>query len=96
MSRFPKSFILFNIIGTTNAALKNYLAPTNSYEKALLIRPNNPEIFYNSGNTYKDQINLDAAIKCYKRALKVKLDYPKAFNNLGLVFSGERLFERCC
>ena len=39
---------------------------------------------YNLGVTLQELNQLDAAIKCYKKAITIKPDYAIAYNNLGV------------
>ena len=39
IERFPNSFILYNISGASNAALKRFDAALESYKQALRIKP---------------------------------------------------------
>jgi hypothetical protein len=39
IERFPNSFILYNISGASNAALKRFDAAIESYKQALRIKP---------------------------------------------------------
>ena len=46
------------------------------------------------GNALKKEGDLDAAIECYKQALKIKPDYTEAFYNMGLVHIRAENFEQ--
>ena len=55
LEKFPHSFILFNIIGASNAGLKQYDAALESYKKALEIKPDYAEAYFNMGIALKDK-----------------------------------------
>ena len=84
LEKFPNSVILFNIVGASNAELRQFDAAIESYKKALEIKPDYAEAYYNMGNALKDKDDPEAAIDSYKQALKIKPDYAKAYNNMGV------------
>ena len=84
LEKFPKSVILFNIVGASNAELRQFDAAIESYKKALEIKPDYAEAYYNMGNALKDKDDPEAAIDSYKQALKIKPDYAEAYNNMGV------------
>ncbi|MDB4037562.1 tetratricopeptide repeat protein [Candidatus Thioglobus sp.] len=83
LEKFPNSFILFNIVGACNAGLKQYDAALENYKKALEIKPDYAEAYFNMAVTLKDKDDLEAAIDCYKQALMIKPNYAEAHNNMG-------------
>ena len=84
LEKFPNSVILFNIVGASNAELRQFDAAIESYKKALEIKPDYAEAYYNMGNALKDKGNPEAAIDSYKHALKIKPAYAEAYNNMGV------------
>jgi len=54
-----------------------------AYNKALSIKPDYAEAYYNMGNALQDQGKLDEAIAAYNKALSIKPDYADAYNNMG-------------
>ena len=84
LEKFPNSVILFNIVGASNAELRQFDAAIESYKKALEIKPDYAEAYYNMGNALKDKGNPEAAIDSYQQALKIKPDYAEAYNNMGV------------
>ena len=60
-------------------------AAVKCYKKALAIKPDYAEAYYNLGNALKNLGQLDAAVKSYVEALDIKPDYADACNNLGNV-----------
>ena len=55
----------------------------NDANKALSIKPNNADAYYNMGIARQQQGNLEEAIKAYNKALSIKPDYADAYNNIG-------------
>ena len=83
VQQFPKSPVLFNIQG---AALKDLGQLNQSIEacnKALAIKPDYADAYYNLGNVLKEQGKLEEAIEAYNKALAIKPDYAEAYINMG-------------
>ena len=53
-------------------------------QRALQLKPNNPEAHNNLGNALREQGDLDAAIASYNIALQFKPNYPEAQVNLSM------------
>ena len=69
------------------------------YCRALELKPDYADTYYNLGNVLKNQGKLDEAIACYRRALELRPDYAEAHSSLGGVFRDQgRLDEAiaCC
>ena len=86
LEKFPNSVILFNIVGASNAELRQFDAAIESYKKALEIKPDYAEAYYNMGNALTDKGDPEAAIDSYKQALKIKPDYANVYINICEVY----------
>ena len=93
IERFPNSFILYNISGASNAALKRFDAAIESYKQALRIKPDYAEVHNNMGTALSDKGDFEGAIESYKHALKIKPDYLGAYYNMGSVMKDKGDFE---
>ena len=93
IERFPNSFILYNISGASNAALKRFDAAIESYKQALRIKPDYAEVHNNMGTALSDKGDFEGAIESYKHALKIKPDYLGAYYNMGSVMRDKGDFE---
>jgi tetratricopeptide (TPR) repeat protein len=60
-------------------------ASINDYEKAVTLKPDYAEAYYNLGVTLREVGQIDAALKSYEKALAIKHEYPAAHNNLGTI-----------
>ena len=60
-------------------------AAVESYNKAVHLTPNYPDIHYRLGNALLEQREHNAAIESYKAAIKLRSNFPEAHNNLGVV-----------
>ena len=57
-SLYPDSVNLYNILGSTNLALKQFKSAIENFKKAIKICPNLPIIFYNLGLSFHYNKNL--------------------------------------
>jgi tetratricopeptide (TPR) repeat protein len=71
---------LFEISGLNEEAIA-------SYDRALKVKPDEHEAWYNRGVSLADIGRYNEAIASYDRALKVKPDYHEAWNNRGIALS---------
>ena len=83
LDKFPNSIVLCNISGASSAGLKQFDSAIKYYKKALEIKPDYAEAYYNMGIALKDNGDLDAAIDSYKKALEINPDYVGAYFNTG-------------
>ena len=82
---FPNSPILYNIRASCYKANGQIDASIKDYEKAVTLKPDYAEAYYNLGITLRELGQLDAALNSYEKALAIKHEYPEAHNNLGSV-----------
>ena len=60
-----------------------------AYNKAVSIKPNYAEAYYNMGNALKEQDKQEEAVEVYNIALAIKPDLAEAYYNMGNVFKGK-------
>ena len=83
LQQFPSSSFLHNICGVVYKGLGQLDTSVESYNKAIAIKSDYIEAFYNMGVTLKEQGKLEEAIKAYNKAIAIKPDYVEAFYNMG-------------
>jgi len=77
--------------GDVYMARKMYREAIEAYEQA----PQNSAIVWNKmGIAYHQMMNLDAAMKRYRRSIKLDSKYAEAVNNLGTVYYAEKHFAK--
>ena len=54
--------------------------------KAIELKLDYTEAYYNRGNAYHRKGNFDRAIDEYTKAIELKLDYANAYNNRGVAY----------
>ena len=80
--QFPRSAVLFNIQGAFFKGLRQLNQSIAAYNKALIIKPDFAEAYYNMSLTLEDQGKLEEAIEAYKKAIAIKSDYADAYFNM--------------
>lgn len=86
---FPRSAVLFNLLGAANHGLGQLDTAITAYRKATIIKPDYADAYYNMGVALKAQGKLDNAIDSYKKAINIKLDYAEAYNATGIVLKAQ-------
>jgi lipoprotein NlpI len=61
----------------------------SAYTKALSIKPDFADGYYNMANAFQSQGKLDEAIEAYTKALSIKPDYAEAYSNLAVIFKDQ-------
>jgi len=77
--------------GDVLMARKMYREAVESYEQA----PQDSAIVWNKmGIAYHQMMQLDAAMKRYRKSIRLDGKYPEAINNLGTIFYAEKRYSR--
>jgi tetratricopeptide (TPR) repeat protein len=80
--QYPRSAVLLNIQGAFLKGLRQLNQSIAAYNKALTIKPDFAEAYYNMSLTLEDQGKLEEAIEAYKKAIAIKSDYADAYFNM--------------
>ena len=67
LKQFPNDMNLYNIIGAANQGLANHKEAIDAYKKAISIKPDYADAYYNMGIALKEIGKLDEAITAYKK-----------------------------
>lgn len=84
--QFPNSLAILNILGLANSRLGRLEAAIETFEDALRISPDTPELHNNLGNAQRRFGDLTKAIDSFHRALKVNPSYIDAYYNIGSAY----------
>jgi tetratricopeptide (TPR) repeat protein len=77
--------------GDVFMARKMYREAIESYQQA----PQDSAIVWNKvGIAYHQMMQLDAAMKRYRRAIRLDAKYPEAINNLGTIYYAEKRYSK--
>tara|TARA_B110000438_G_scaffold264473_1_gene277177 strand:- start:2085 stop:4058 length:1974 start_codon:yes stop_codon:yes gene_type:complete len=83
---YPKSSILFNILGAVFAEQNMLEEALQNYSKAIKINPNYVQAYNNLGVCKYKLGKKDEAIKVYEKAIKINPLHADTYNNLGVAF----------
>ena len=84
IKKFPKSFVLFNILGAICVGQDELEAAINHHKKSIEINPDYAEGYNNLGIAFQKLGLFEKAIKNYKKTLKLKPNFAPTYNNLGV------------
>ncbi len=79
--KFPRSYMVFNILGVALAGQEKFDKAIASYQRALKVKPDYADALNNLANALNNTGKFDEAIANYERALKINPDYPDAHFN---------------
>ena len=82
LEKFPRSTVLYNILGVVSQRLEKLDDAHGYFSKALSINPDYADAYNNLGVVLRDQGKFKTAIIAYKKALSINPDYADAYNNL--------------
>jgi protein O-GlcNAc transferase len=83
IGRFPRSAMLYNILGAAAIGLKDFAVAEEAYVQAAALDPNNAELYNNHGITLSALAKLPEAVAAFRRALVINPRYAEAHYNLG-------------
>ena len=84
--KYPKSSILYNILGAISAGKNNLQEAINLYKKSIKIDVNYAQAYNNLGTAFHKLNKIDKAVINYEKAISLKKDFAEAYNNLGNAF----------
>ena len=93
LKNYPKSFILWNMLGVVAYETGKLEDAIKAYMKSTSIDPNYVFAYNNLGIAYKDQENQYLAIDYFKKAISIQPDFLDAINNLAATLSEQGEFE---
>lgn len=85
LQRYPKAFVLYNILGVAQENQRKYPEAAMTYRKALELEPCIAEIHVNLGAVLAQLGHADEAIACYRKAIALRPDVTVAYYNLGIL-----------
>ena len=83
IQKFPKSALLYNILGAVLKGLGQLDSSVEAYKKALAIKPDYAEAYNNMGVSLRERGTLEEALEAHKKALDIQPDYADAYYNMG-------------
>ncbi|MAR99781.1 MAG: hypothetical protein CMH24_00195 [Nitrosomonadales bacterium] len=90
---YPKELLLHNILGVYEETEGNLNAAAKSYQNALNINQNIPELQFNLGAILDALDDNDGAIEHYQKAIKLNPSFTEAFFNLGITYQRQSNYD---
>lgn len=81
--KYPKSFMIWNILGVSSFQIGILEEAIKSYKQALLLKPNYAEVYNNIGVAFKEQGKIEKAIEAFNKCISIKPDHTAANINIG-------------
>ncbi|MDC1357707.1 tetratricopeptide repeat protein [Pseudomonadota bacterium] len=92
--QYPKTLLVWNILGASAAQIGMLDEAIVSYNKVLSLKPDFYEAYNNMGITLQNQGNVDKALEAYNKAILLKPDYAEAYYNLGNVLQDQGKLDK--
>ncbi|MFD2112986.1 tetratricopeptide repeat protein [Thiorhodococcus fuscus] len=89
----PEDVEILNSLGQAYRALERLDESLEVYGRALALRADLAEVWYNQGIVQQELGRLDDALVSYSQAVRLRPGHAKAYNNLGMVQQGLGLLE---
>ena len=93
IKEYPKELLLFNILGICQEAKGDLDGASTSYQKAININPDIPELQFNLGAILYAMNDYKGAIKYYKKAIELNSNFTEAFFNLGITHQTQKEYD---
>ncbi|MDG2473914.1 MAG: tetratricopeptide repeat protein [Paracoccaceae bacterium] len=94
LQKFPTSAFLHNMCGRSYTSLSQLDAALMAYNKAVTIKPDYADAYYNMGVVLNEQDKPKQAIKAYNKALDIKPDFTQAYYNMANTFKEQGNLEK--
>ena len=83
LKSYPQSFILTNLLGIALQGQGKPQEAIQAFNKAIQLKSDYAEAYYNRGNALKDLGQLKQAIENYDESIRVKPNFAEAYCNRG-------------
>lgn len=89
IARHPNIFILHHVLSLALDGQQKFAESVISYQNALRLQPNTPDLLFNLGIALTHLQQSDEAIAAYEKAIQIKPDFFEAYGNLGTIFQAQ-------
>ena len=86
IKKYPKTAILFNILGLAHQKQGYLNEALSSFKSAILLNPEFAFAYNNLGNVLKDLGRFEEALAEYKKSIKINNKYADTYYNLGTLY----------
>ena len=88
-NQYPEAIIVWNILGVSAAEIGMLDEAIEAYNKAISLKPDYADAYYNMSNAFKDQGKLEKAIKYYNKSISLNPNFADAYYNMGNVLKDQ-------
>ena len=88
-NQYPEAIIVWNILGASAAEIGMLDEAIEAYNKAISLKPDYADAYYNMSNAFKDQGKLEKAIKYYNKSISLNPNFADAYYNMGNVLKDQ-------
>lgn len=85
ISKHPGIFILHHVLSLALDGQQKYAEAVSSYQNALKLQPNTPDLLFNCGIALSNLNRFDEAEAAYRQAIRLNPNFFEAYGNLGTV-----------
>lgn len=93
LNQHPNTFILHHIRAMSLDALQQFAASAKSYQQAIAIEPQHPDLYYNLGIALTNTGQILAATEAYQNAILLNPQFFEAYGNLGIIYQQSGDFD---
>lgn len=86
VTQYPRIFILHHVLALALDGQQKYSEAVKSYQQAIQLQPNTPDLYFNLGIAQTNCNQLELAVIAYQKAIKLNPHFFEAFGNLGTLF----------
>jgi protein O-GlcNAc transferase len=79
----PNHIDAINLLGVVAQRVNSHDMAVELFQRAINIDNSRAFLYYNLGNSLKNQGKLEEGVSCYKKAIAIQPDYAEAYYNLG-------------
>ena len=89
IAKHAPTFILYHALSLALDGQQKFSESVISYQNALQLQPNTPDLWFNLGIALTHINRSDEATKSYQKAIQIKPDFFEAYGNLGTVLQAQ-------
>ncbi len=93
MTKHANTFILHHVLALALDGQQKFVAAVTSYQNALKLQPNMPDLQFNLGIALTQLNRLDEAANAYTQAIRIQPNFFEAHGNLGTILQRQGKLE---
>ncbi len=93
LQSYPGAFIVHNVLGIALDGVGDHHAAIESYQNAVKLQSNNPDLYFNLGIALANTGRDEEAINSYRNAIRLQPKFFEAYGNLGTILQKQGKLE---